>query len=357
MRRNGTVDYLKFMFSLVILLFHFGLFFDGGYIMVEGFFMITGYLMMTSLTRKRGDGEDAPDSTAKFVFRKYTAIFFPLLFSAISGTLIYEFLIYKDTVEEAIRKIPLLLFEVFPAQNAGFSGFWATGVSWYLAAMLLSIAILHPFVKKNPLRFAYTAAPVISILVYGLLCHQMKSLSVPNSWIYDLVNTGLLRGIAGISMGCVLYALISRSTQKVSPGMRIFGTVAALAGFWYLFRVIMDEKQVRTTKDFILVAVIFGILYVCLSGKTVFSLLPSNAISKAFATVSTYIFLNHYAWCRYFHTRFPERDKTELVGWFLLCVAVSSLVAWGLTTLANLLVKKVKEAKKRKAEATSAEAI
>jgi putative flippase GtrA len=102
------------------------------------------------------------------------------------------------------------------------------------------------------------------------------------------------------------------------------------------------------------VAVIFGILYLCLSGKTVFSLLPSNAISKAFATVSTFIFLNHYAWCGFFHTKYADRELKEMLPYFLLCVAMSVVATWILTTLTNLLLKKIKEKKKQKAKTLTA---
>lgn len=350
MKRNGTIDYLKFIFSIIILLYHFGMYFLGGYIMVEGFFMISGYLMMTSLVRKADDG--APDGTARFVFHKYRAIFFPLLFSAISGALIYILLVYDYTAEQLLRQLPLILFEVFPTQNAGYIGFFTTGVSWYLSSMLLSIAILHPFAKKDPLKFAYTAAPVISILLYGLLCHRMGSLDVPNSWVQDLVNTGLLRGIAGISAGCVLYALVKRSSVRVTVSNRIFGTLAILLGFAYLVCIIMDTEQVRTVKDFVLVAVIFGILYVCLSDKSLFSLLPSGKVSKAFATVSTYIFMNHFAWCIYFHTEYAGSMRFRVLPYFLLCVAGSSVAVWLLSTLAEYFLKRIKEARRKKAEST-----
>ena len=80
MKRNSSIDYLKFLFSVIIVLYHYGLWFSGGYIVVEGFFMITGFLMMGSLYRQKDAVELPPDGTAKFVFRKYKAIFLPLLF-------------------------------------------------------------------------------------------------------------------------------------------------------------------------------------------------------------------------------------------------------------------------------------
>jgi len=116
MKRNSAIDYLKFIFSLVIFLYHYNLIFDGGYIVVEGFFMISGYLMFRSVNKRREEDE-LPDATARFVWNKYKALFFPLLFSAISGFLIYDLVVFSPTLTESLSDIPLLLFEVFPLQS------------------------------------------------------------------------------------------------------------------------------------------------------------------------------------------------------------------------------------------------
>ncbi|MBR2353374.1 MAG: acyltransferase [Clostridia bacterium] len=350
MKRNGSIDYLKFLFSIVIVLYHYGLGFWGGYIVVEGFFMITGYLMIGSLMRNRSEGELPADSTAKFVLHKYSEIFWPLLFSAISGFLIWEFLIYEHTAELAFTRIPYLLFEVFPVQVAGFSGFWATGVSWYLSAMLIAVALIHPFAKKDPLRFSYTVAPIASILLYGFLCYHFGNLDLSNSWVLDgLLNGALLRAVADICAGCILWCLVHRAKEKISMGMRIFYTVAELAGLWYLFQTITTQGKARTWEDFILAALIFGVLYLALSGKTLFSLIPANPVSRAMATISTYIYLNHYAWNIYFDQTYADRTQEEMLGWYILCVAASSLAAWGLTKLTSWGIRTVKRRKTEKA--------
>ncbi|MBQ9086418.1 MAG: hypothetical protein IJY47_04445 [Clostridia bacterium] len=333
MKRTGSIDYLKFLFSIVILLYHYGLFFQSGYIVVEGFFMITGYLMMVSLSKGSSEGELSEDSTAKFVLHKYKAVFLPLLFSAISGFLIYEGLIYDHELTFTARCFPLLLFEVIPLQMAGFEGMWTTGVSWYLSAMLLGIAILHPFAKKAPLRFGCTAAPVIALLGYGLLSHRYGHLDVPNLWILDLVNTGLLRGIAGLCGGFVLYFLVSRGKGGVTLPRRILYSLSELGGWYVLIRTMAHPKEERIFSDFILTAVIFLILYMILSGKTFFSLLPSSRLSRVLATVSTYIYLNHYPWSVYLDQVEPNRSPWGTLPRYLLLVALSSGIVWGLTTL------------------------
>ena len=76
--RNGEIDVLRFVFSIIIVLHHFDQTFPigmmkDGYIAVEFFFMVTGFLMVHSLHKlepqPKGASEIA-DATWRFVFRK-----------------------------------------------------------------------------------------------------------------------------------------------------------------------------------------------------------------------------------------------------------------------------------------------
>lgn len=340
MRRTGSIDYIKFIFSLFILFYHFGFLFNSGYIVVEGFFMITGYLMMASLCRKAAETEGSPYGTAKFVFRKYRSVLFPLLFSALIGFVVYEALIYEHPMDFTAERVPLLLFEILPLQMAGFEGMWTTGVSWYLSAMLLGVAILHPLAKKDPLRFGSTWAPVIALLGYGLLSHNYGHLDVPNLWILELVNTGLIRGIAGLCGGFVIYCLANRSgsAEPTLPARFLYSALAGL-GWYILFRTVMQPRNERIVSDFILTGAIFLFLSLVLSGKTLLSLVPSSKLSRALATVSTFVYLNHYPWSVYLTYAYPEQTVWQRMPRYFICVAASSLLVWGLTTLCEYLLR------------------
>ena len=345
MKRNSSVDIIKFVFSIIIILYHFGFAIWGGYIVVEGFFMITGFLMMSSMTKATDVEEVLPDSTARFVLRKYSSIFFPLLFSALIGFFAYEY---------PVEYLPRLLFEVFPMQMAGLDGLWVTGVSWYLSAMLLSVAILHLAAKKNPEQFGYSVAPILCVLSYGLLCLQIGHLDVSDTWIFDFLNAGILRAVAGMSAGFVLFLLVKRSKKEISPVMRGVYSVLEIGGWAGLIYFICASKEqyvgryTRTSNDFIVVALIFGLLYLAFSGKTVLALVGSRKITGVLATASTYIFLNHYYWKMIIRNRYATVSVGKLLPLYLLMIALSSVLAWGLTEITYLLIRKLKKVKNGK---------
>ena len=213
-----------------MVLYHFRLGIWGGYLLVEGFFMISGYLMFSSLQRNRERAE-LPDSTAVFLWRKYRSMFLPLLFSAISGFLIYELIVFAPMEASKVWDIPRLVFEIFPLQIAGFPGKWTTGVAWYVSAMLLAMAILHPIAKKKPEHAAYTVCPILALLLYGCLGATYGHLGVITDRFVGVVATGLLRALAGISAGMVLSVLVERGKEwRPSLGTKIALSAAELLG-------------------------------------------------------------------------------------------------------------------------------
>ncbi len=359
MKRNSAVDIIKFLLAIIIVLYHWGLWFRSGKLAVEAFFMITGYLMMRSIYKNK-DEVDRPDSTFRFVLHKYRSVFLPLLFSAILGFLLLEFKLYETPIKEMPRRALLLLFEVFPLQTAGFRAYYATGVSWYLSAMLLSIAILHPIAKRNPERFAYTVAPVIALLCYGFVCVNVGYMSA-SVWILSLFNSGLLRGLAGISAGSLLFFLCKKAGEKPSPTLttRVLFTLAELGGWYLIVRIMFDMKLAATPNEMVVIALFFFVLYIALSGQSLFALFINHKWTGVLSTASLYMYLNHYALNRVMKERYPilswevPRGQTsillEMLGWYLLGVLILCLTSFALTTLTRYLCKVVKKWREERA--------
>ncbi len=346
MNRNYSIDIIKFVFSIVILLYHFRLLFLGGYLAVEGFFMISGFLMMNTVSRQSNTELSKNDSTALFVLKKYAAIFLPLLFSAVCGFVIYEFLVFDHSLWTAVKKLPYLLFEVFPLQVAGFGAYHTTGVTWYLSALFLGLAIIHPFAKRDPERFAFTVCPPAVLLIYGFLCYRGADLDMPCTWLSDFVNSGLLRGIAGLCAGCILYVFVKRAENKQGGSVlsRVGFSVLSLIGWAYFFLSITKDGWVRSANDYIATAILFGVLFLELSGKTFLSVILRHKWVGVLSTISSYVFMNHYAWAQYFVAHYPDTSWHQTLPWYLLCVAASSAAVMLATFVTRLVIRKIKKA-------------
>ncbi len=73
--RNPMIDLMKFCFCLLIMTFHIGKRFKGGYIGVEFFFIVSGYLMANTMTRKYKTKNDVGKSTIHFILHKARSIY------------------------------------------------------------------------------------------------------------------------------------------------------------------------------------------------------------------------------------------------------------------------------------------
>lgn len=147
--RNGYIDIVKFLFALIITDFHFntGLF-PGGRMAVEGFFFISGYFMMQNINRNKYPEDSLGASTVRFMKGKFETLL-PYLLPAVIFAFGIDCYIYQRPLSEMLKQAPLLLFDVVPLFEAGFQGIYVVGISWYLAAMFISLAILYPFCKNS----------------------------------------------------------------------------------------------------------------------------------------------------------------------------------------------------------------
>ncbi|MBR5278787.1 MAG: hypothetical protein IKU23_05945, partial [Clostridia bacterium] len=80
-KRNGTIDLLKFAFTVMVMLYHTGYCFKGGYIAVDFFFIVSGFLMAKSMKISVNNGVAAGTDTVNFILRKAKGIF-PFYISA-----------------------------------------------------------------------------------------------------------------------------------------------------------------------------------------------------------------------------------------------------------------------------------
>lgn len=265
--RNSSIDLLKLLFAITVVLFHFGgrqgvNMVTGGYLVVEGFFMITGYFMMNSASKAREN--DIARDTLRFISRKYSSIFLPLLFSVTA--------IYKNyALKELPFEIIYMLSEILPLQITGMHTLASTGVSWYLSAMLLALLILYPIARTAGKKFSKIICPILVFVIYGSLCLKFKQLNIITDLYYELpIRAGLLRGIAGICTGCMIYECV-KATEKhklTRLGEICFLVAEIVCVVFITVTICSHAKQVT---DFFTLPFFFVLIYSFFGRKSLFS--------------------------------------------------------------------------------------
>lgn len=248
--RNGKIELLRFVFCIVILLFHgqkylIGetslpedirlAFFRQGAIGVEFFFLVSGYLMAKTIYKTRvADQENGTNeqtlsrTTLGFLKRKYLSILpqhlaaFVIVFAAY---VIGRGFTLKEWILKAINSVPnLLLIEM-----SGTSFTNPNHIEWYISAMLIAMAIIYPLCYKYYYTFTRCAAPLAALFIVGYLMYETNYLSGVSVWM-GFAYKGFLRSLAEIALGTTAFE-IARCMSKInfSRAKRIAFTVVELA--------------------------------------------------------------------------------------------------------------------------------
>jgi hypothetical protein len=352
MKRNGYIDVIKFIFAIIVAEFHVASgIFPGGRIAVEGFFMITGFLMMKSL-EKDPSTDNVALSTKSFLWRKYTSLFYFLLPAALLNFTVIS--IYRELEREIVfKRLVLLIFEIIPLNSTGLQGDYVVGISWYLSSMFIALAILYPLCKKFRQSFSFIACPLLVALCYGTLSHFYGSLAVNYQYVPETVlNTGILRAIAGCALGCLLYEA-SRFTVGKQPTVvaRILFTLTELGAFAYFLHVM--HSLPKSAYEFVAIIAIFLFLWIGINGLSYTSYLWNAKWTKPLGIASTLIVLSHYGWVYYLKKILGDGfQKTGDVWWYVLAIAISCLAVYLCSLLLKLLFSAIKKIPLWKKEAS-----
>jgi len=346
--RNSSIDILKFIFSIAIVLFHFGRHRDvnvlqGGYIFVEGFFMITGYFMMNSVNKAKENsiGKD----TLNFIKHKYLS-FAPTLLASIIIAQIITIVIYHMSISDIVLDLINIATEIVPLQSIGINGSALTAVAWYLSAMMIALFILYPIARKLGNSFTCIVCPVVAVSIYGIICTKVGYINVISEHILVIpIQAGVLRAFAGICVGCILYSCVKATEKyKVTHLGEVCFLGAELTCLGFIFAV--AQLLPKTYYDFYIIPAFFVLLYSCFGRKSVITKRFSFNFTKHFGTASLIVYLNHNCW-KYHSDLFIRDSVAESFAIYAALVFGTCLAATILTKLLKLFWKVTKKPLKK----------
>lgn len=221
-KRNGEIELLRFLFSVIIVLFHCNKdIFDcispenysyalapRGYIGVEFFFMLSGYFMAAGIAKNKSAAPVGTD-TVRFVWKKYLSIFPFHIIAFVSLFAVHSFINSDFTVEKLLSVIPGALL----ITRSGIRFFDINGVEWYLSAMLLVMAAIYPVAKKHFDVYSKAIAPLSAILIYGWLIHDFETLSGTTIWT-TIGYRCMWRAAAGLNTGMFMYCCVQALAKQ-----------------------------------------------------------------------------------------------------------------------------------------------
>ena len=215
-KRNGMISLLKFLFALVIMLYHITIRFvrvcDGnyviriGYLAVEFYFIVSGYYFGLEIIKAWNKRSNIYLDNLKLIWKKIKKFLPYSIFTFICCAMISYFC-FDMRISRVFGYIYDMLF-------LGATGFGVdSGPLWYISTMLVTMFILYPFVRKYKNNYVYYAAPLIALFGTGYLFRTYHHLDVHTGFWNGVFTPGLLRSFAEINIGIIIAAL-KEATQK-----------------------------------------------------------------------------------------------------------------------------------------------
>ncbi len=300
--------------------------------------MITGYFMMHSVTKAKG--KEIGKDTLSFILHKYSSFALPLFFSVMAGFVIHT--ATDGLTHNIFANAVYLLSEIVPLQMTGMYTVEPTAVAWYLSAMMVSLMILYPLARKTGSMFTRIICPLLVFMLYGILCHRYIAISIIMNDFYGLpIFAGLLRGIAGICAGCMLYDCVKATENyKVSRFGELCFLLAEILSVAFIGIVIC--RFARTQLDYFTLPFFFILLYSSFGRKSLFSKHFSFNFTKHLSTASLLVYLNHHRWNYFIDSKFPDMRLAHKLIFLLSLTAATCIAIHAACLITGQIWKKLK---------------
>lgn len=231
--RNVTIEYLRFLFAGIVVLHHSryilgddNCWFLGGSLAVEFFLFVSGYLLLASAEKKEAERDAALGrETLHFILHKLQGFYPEFLIAWLIG---FGFVgaVQHKTLPQLWTAFLEDFWELTLVKMSGLFQNGIDGAMWYLSAMLLSMAILYPLLRRWQDVMTHLVCPLLAMFLYGFLCRGYGHPRDPAVWL-GFFYKGFVRTFAGLCTGVVIRIAVRR-LQKAAPiGLTGMGNAAA----------------------------------------------------------------------------------------------------------------------------------
>lgn len=340
-KRNGTIDFLKFIFAVIIMMHHSYQFYPlltEGFIGVEFFFMVTGWLLAKKIaTIPPHLVENIWDFNMKFVIRKIKAFYLEFFVATLTALFILRICLFHPP--EDLFKIflftgdDLLLLQIF-----GFPVYSTTGVVWFLSAMISALFILVPIILKFRNCFLKFIAPLLIIVLFGYMSYKYGHMNAIMKPVFGgFLHIGLLRAIADITAGyCLYFVSVKIKALNLTNIGVCFITLIEISCYTISLYLIVTTEEYGYV-DFTIVALMAMGISISFSERSLLFKFLQNDISFILGAFSLNLFLNHFYIARIISVLGGDTDILVKFVYYILGAVLCSVLNFILAKLIRKL--------------------
>ncbi|MCM1338357.1 MAG: acyltransferase [Muribaculaceae bacterium] len=314
--RFKNIDFLRFIFSIAIVMFHFQAACNMNTILpgikqcnvcVDYFFIISGFFLFNNINLKQ--------STFEFAKRRFLRL----------APLVYFFLAVLSFLSLFTNGIHINLtnniLRMLLIHNIGFgpvTGGIGSHIHWFISALFWVTLFYFYLAKIIPKKYLNLIIWLIVVFSYGLhfnFGHFSTGGNTKN--IFFVFNIGILRALGGLGIGYFISEIYNmKPVHNVKMGYKIIASVLEIyiCGFLGYYMLFSAKLPSKTGFTFI---VMFSILfYLFLVRQGVLSRLLNKDFSSVLGSYSYSIYVMHAMvqplFRAYIHSSYLEIHNAEL---------------------------------------------
>ena len=335
-QKNGKIDFLKFLFAVVIVLHHGAKnitniknpLYTGGSLAVEFFFIVSGYLLMASVSRLHAHSQSLASDTRQFMWRKIKSLY-PEVAIAFAIGFTLDLLLKNRTFQELWE---MSFQNLFLLKMTGIGMVTINAQTWYLSSMLLCMLILFPLVRKYPDMMSKIVLPLIAVLLLGYFCLNKTHPRDPSAIWKEFTYKGNIRALAELSIGISLYPLAQKLRQI---NFSLFSRILLFITEWscYIAVYLYMRNKTATRLDYYYIAVLSVAILLSFSECGFDVSWFRNRFFSFLGKFSFALYLSHHCWAVNMNALFPDLSVNKRFAVYLIISFAAAAVIMGLSAI------------------------
>ena len=351
-KQNGTINLIKFLMAVGILLMHAGMEFgfdrfQGTWIFVEWFYIFAGYCVTKEVVKKSwpaaasaatpaaasaamtGTTDGAPAKSADpgeltfGILKKRICAIYPYFFVACILGLVIQLLAGSLVIGSVSDAAPVAAeFLMLQMTGLNLANRGVIGTTWFLSAMWIALALIIPCIAKMKKYYVCVLSLLLALLIYGYLDVTTGYLWSPGSWA-GFAAKGTLRAVAALSLGAFSYGL----GERLRPALTRPKTESLLLYAAYAL-VFLFTWRYADSKWYYLIPLLFTVLVAVGMTKQPGWDVPDTKATRFLGKISMLLFINHVYNIYAIQKAFPQWSLPRKMFITLLAACVCMAVSY-----------------------------
>lgn len=338
---NANIELWRFIFTIIVCLLHFNgayfsgkSYFGGGYIAVEFFFILSGFLLIHSFENKNYKA-GIRVSAFKYTVNRIKSLYPHYIFSFIV-MFIYIMIDKKETIVGVLKEIFKCFWEISMLQMSGIKCKIYNFPTWYISVLIIIGYLIYYLLENHKKIFLELIAPTAILFIYGYYSINTRHIDVGSKVDFG-IKSGLLRGFAGMSLGCLCYKVYKQNKLYIENKSISSDKLNIIKLLCFGLVITLATLKRHTENDFIMV--------VALAIGVTISFLTNESRNKSIDNILIFlgrlsypIFLNHALLRILFLKYIPEKGNIM----FFIFIIVTILYSYATDKIVRLSIKLIK---------------